>query len=155
MKFVTLLFAILWQLAASATNDIVYSFSLYANDDTEGNCQAAGDEIGQRILDIFDDALPGFTPYSGLIQDFTNLRRQLSVRYCSRTYCSKRQNWQYCIYMGCSCSCGRGRELQVSDSASDNSKITHAQMLIDDMLAERGAALGCTLGMEMEKVRGG
>ena len=151
MKLVVnvLLLLVCLQVAAAAPND-VYSFSLYVNNDTDGNCLAAADQLGQQVLDTFDDAT-GFTPYEDELR--SRSLRALGTRICSRTYCSKPANYQYCIFVGCACSCGRGRELQSSD-ASDNAKIVHATKLVEDMLVTRGAELGCELELDMDKVRG-
>jgi hypothetical protein len=157
----TMLLAILVALALSIQSteaqapSEVWMLSLFANDDGKGFCRASADKIGQQIQETFNAAVPGFSTYypddsSGRF--LRSIHRDLQVRLCSQTYCSKPANWQWCLWNGCSCSCGQRRELAVSSNASDNSKILEAKRQIDAMLATKSAELGCELGLNLQKI---
>ena len=80
MKLAILLLAAL-HLASAALND-VYSFSLYANGDRDGKCQAQGSKLGDFIQAKFDSAI-GFTPYDGGVRFVRD--RNLQINLCTRT----------------------------------------------------------------------
>jgi hypothetical protein len=157
MKLLSILLTITLQLASAAFND-VYSYTLYANEDNDGKCREAAEELGKQVQETFDAAVPGFTPFESdedLRKRFLRaMERDLQVRVCSRKFCRKRVNWAWCLWNGCSCSCGQRRELQFSDTASDNANVIQAKKKLDELLQQRSAELGCVLGLELEKVRG-
>lgn len=142
----------------TAGPEIVYELTLLARNDPHGRCRALADSLGAEVQAAFNEAVPEFTPYDREDVGTRFLRdtsRALQVRVCSRTYCSKPRNWDWCLWNGCSCSCGGRRELQTRvDNSSDSAKIVQTKQNLDIMLAVRGKALGCELGLLLEKVQG-
>ena len=159
IKLLSLLLAVLscLKFASAAPPVDIWSLTLLANDDVDGQCQAEADALGQEVQDTFNAAVPGFTTYfpdTSTGRFLRSVQRDLgSVNLCSRTYCSKPANYQACIWSGCSCSCGRGRELAAA-SSSDTSKVLAAKRKLDEMLRLKSIELGCDLGLVMVKARG-
>ena len=150
-------------ITLASSSEVVYELTLLARNDQNGTCQALAEELGNEAQASFNEAVPGFTPYQEeeeppfgggerLLRESS--LRSLQVRLCSRTYCSKRRNWQWCLWNGCSCSCGQRRRALVAETADDAAKIVQAKQAVDILLAVRGAELGCELGLVLEKVRG-
>ncbi|GKY91518.1 hypothetical protein MPSEU_000124000 [Mayamaea pseudoterrestris] len=147
--------------AAATTEPDVWMLTLLGKNDEDGNCKAQADEIGTYVQDTFNAAIPGITPYDPVVDDTTNSnrflrsssRRQLAIKLCARTYCSKPRNWDECYFSGCSCSCGRSRQLAVSAS-SDMAQVLKAKRDLDKWVTAKGVELGCELGLVMEKMRG-
>lgn len=150
-KFFALFLLACMYTSAAAEGDI-YHFTVVANNDAKGRCRNSASKIGDEVQAMFDTLVPGFTPYVDEGARFLrDSARDLQVRVCSKTYCSKSVNWQWCLWNGCSCTCGKRRELQANNS-NDMAQIHSAKKEIENMLAKRSVELGCELGLEMDKV---
>lgn len=135
--------------------------TLLGSNDEFGNCAANADTIGFQVQEAFNAAVPGAAPFDPAtdpafagryLRSAATGHRELAVKLCKRSFCSKPRNWQTCLWSGCSMA-SEDRRMLVSTNGADISLVLKAKRDLDKWVVQKGIELGCDLGLVMEKMR--
>ncbi|GKY94559.1 hypothetical protein MPSEU_000421500 [Mayamaea pseudoterrestris] len=134
----------------------VYEVSIVGNAAPGTKCATLGANLGPQVMETFQNLASWLSDYNArrrrhLKEPKSKTHRQLQVKVCTKTYCSKPQNYDYCYFSGCKCSCGRGRMLAPKELNGGDVQVARKAM---EQLVKTSAAMvpDCTLEMVMTEL---
>ncbi|GKY91520.1 hypothetical protein MPSEU_000124200 [Mayamaea pseudoterrestris] len=154
-QIVAILLSVVTSLAVAKDAE-VYQLTVAGNDAPgTSRCAALGDSIGPTLMAKLGRLVPGLSDYTGASGRRRYLKhskgRELQVKVCTASYCSKPANYDYCYYSGCKCSCGK-RRLIVQGQASGGDIRVAREALMTFVANATASIPGCILGVTLSQV---
>lgn len=138
----------------------LYEVTVVGNEPPGTPCADLGESMGPRLMERFENVTPWLSDYKVSQQGLTRRRlrepksRKLQVNLCSKKFCNKPRNWNWCYWNGCKCSCGKRRQLQNDkQTKAIGGNIQEARRSMQNLLETEAAKVqGCKLGMIFHRI---
>jgi hypothetical protein len=139
----------------SASSTYFFQVAVIGNSPPGTDCANLGESLGPTLIDQLVTTAPWLQPYTPPTRRYLKASRKLSVNFCSKSYCSRRANFNWCYFNGCSCTCGHRRMLYQSNGNGNynGSDVVSARQTLRQSVADAAATIpGCELALVFAKV---